>query len=455
MEDREETTAEFELYKERGGTLLCRECNMSVQPDFRFCPHCGSALPEVLRRSEHTEPQRPASRRRARPKVNERAEETYREFNAMARIRRKKRRQRSGVFVLLLFLLLLGAFVAGLYWFFASPKEWRSEVIEQPKAVGKATEVVPEAPPVTAPAAHEPSPAVSAEPEKEPEVVVPSAPNIHDRASLLEVTEPTRGVVVGSNVNVRAFHSLTSGTVGKVSSGGRVEVLESWNSGESPEAVALADIQVTGPNGQKKSVLRGRGVTVMGEPDAQGVVEITFPEDKTATRYRVAAASLSAPQAWPWYHIKWQGKEGWIFGKFLAVVTPKEATLPPEYLRIALSSFGTTEEALQAVLGKPSRKTSKKTGNTVVTTLVFKGATVVLADQSGASEVRSITVTSKEYPLDGGLAVGMERRAVLSALGFPNDVAGGSEHYRVDKTRGIRITYQDYRVKSLVVGPLS
>jgi len=50
--------------------------------------------------------------------------------------------------------------------------------------------------------------------------------------------------------------------------------------------------------------------------------------------------------------------------------------------------------------------------------------------------------------------VGMERRNVLSILGLPNDVDRGDEVYRANRNSGIRIKYDNYRVKSIALGEL-
>ena len=73
----------------------------------------------------------------------------------------------------------------------------------------------------------------------------------------------------------------------------------------------------------------------------------------------------------------------------------------------------------------------------------------------GGSEVRKISLTSSKHPLDGGLAVGMDRRQVLSLLGHPNDLVKGEEVYRADKGSGIRIKYENYRVKTVTAGVLN
>jgi hypothetical protein len=241
--------------------------------------------------------------------------------------------------------------------------------------------------------------------------------------------------------------------------GNRVEVTDSWLSEDGAEAVVLSDIQASSEDGKKIRILKGKGVTLSGIPDASGMVRVTLPEDKSKTVYTVAAKSLSDPQAWPWYKVKPQkGKEGWIFGKFLTVIDPRDETLSPAFLDAALASFGTTKGQAEALLGKPAKSSSRKVktqgGEETETTLAFSGLTLVLYDGPGGSGARKAVITSAARHVEGGLAVGMDRRNVLSILGLPNDVDRGDEIYRADRNSGIRIKYENYRVKSIVLGAL-
>lgn len=471
----------------------CPECGEEVRGKFRFCPACGTAIPEMPAQAPHrpraeVPRQEPASREQSIPRHGarfadngiepeqgrrfrtnaDRTEASFREFNAVARSRRRKDDRKSAlplIFALLIFLVSIGG---GVYWFLRQAEDlpWDSAVVQKPEKTSPAPVLATEPPspggtpkpenhqgsqaspgdtaPPASPAASSPVPVASAVPGEIP-----------------EVTGPTRGIVIGSSVNLRGSHTIESPVVGRVSAGNRLEVLESWTPDDSAEAVTLADVEFTSPDGKKVKVARGRGVTVTGLPDASGMVNVILPEDKNKVVYRVSSKSLSDPQAWPWYRVKPQGggKEGWIFGKFLTVLDTREESLSVLYLDSALTSYGTTKEQVQEVLGKPQKTSSRKVkasgGEGTETTLTFSGGTFVVYDGPGGPEVRKITLTSAKHPLDGGLAVGMDRRQVLSILGHPNDLVKGEEVYRVNKASGIRIKYENYRVKTVTAGVLN
>lgn len=475
----------------------CPECGEEVNRKFRFCPACGTSIPDMavqeplhprmaVPRQEHPSPREksfprqeekpadtgsePDQGRRFRSNA-ERTEASFREFNAVARSRRRRDDRKSAlplIFILLVFLVSIGG---GVYWFLRQADElpWDSAVVQKPE---KTDQVLPDSSSADpASSAADPAkanlqgtPSDSQGNKEQPSQ--PQAANPDSAASAVPegipgITAPTRGVVIGSSVNLRGSHTIESPVVGRVSAGNRVDVSESWTPDDSAEAVTLADVELTGPDGKKRKAARGRGVTVTSLPDASGMVTVILPEDKNKVVYRVASKSLSDPQAWPWYRIKPQGgkKEGWIFGKFLTVLDPREEALSALFLDSALTSYGTTKEQVREVLGKPKKSSDRKVktpqGEGIETTLTFDGGTFVLYDGAGGPDVKKITLTSAKHPLDGGLAVGMERRQVLSILGYPNDLVKGEEVYRANKTSGIRIRYENYRVKSLTLGGIN
>ncbi|GAB1428731.1 hypothetical protein MASR2M17_21610 [Aminivibrio sp.] len=449
-----------EKYKEK--RVTCPECGSEVPGTFRFCPECGNAMPAVQPPPVPPPPVEVPPPPPARVRVNpDRTEKSFREFNAVARKRRRKDERRSILPLLLLFLILISSIGGGVYWFLRKAEEtpWDSAVIEKPvQKTGNGTASQPPPPPLTpAPPAVQPGEAPPASPAPPAVPAAPAATAV-PAGEIPEITSPTRGVVIGSNVNYRGDHSLGSPVVGKVSSGNRVEVLESWTSDEAAEAVTLTDLTLTS-GGKTVKIPRGKGVNIAGTSGTAGKVKITLPEDKAKTVYEVSEASLSDAQAWPWYRIKpTTGKEGWIFGKFLTVLDVKDNSLSESALEIPLTSFGTNRQELEQALGKPSKTTPKKLtaaqGGGTEVTLVFPGATVVLHEKDGTSEVRSLAVTSARHPLDGGLGVDIGRRDVLALLGLPNDIDKAAEIYRLDGNRGIRIVYENYRVKSLLLGRL-
>ena len=115
MDEERSGVTEFDPSDEDRAMPLCHECGMEVSPSYRFCPYCGSATPESLRYPEHFEVHRVPQRTRVQPPVNERAETSYREFNAVTRTRRRKKKRRGRLLLLLILLFLLGMVVAGAY----------------------------------------------------------------------------------------------------------------------------------------------------------------------------------------------------------------------------------------------------------------------------------------------------------------------------------------------------
>lgn len=447
----------------------CPECGEKVREEFRFCPVCGSAIPEITLsvvssgRAEASEP-----RRRVRTNASK-TEESFREFNAVVRSRRRKDERRGGLTLVLVFLFFVVALGGGVYWFLRKTENipWNSVVVQKPEAKPQSSQNGSTAPvardtdgnPISAPVgssvqkADAERPASSAVPVKGTESAVQTA-------GIPEITKPTRGIVIGSSVNLRGSHTIRSSVVGRVTAGNRLEVLESWTSDEGAEAVTLLDVELVSSGGKKVKLPRGKGVTVSGLPDAAGMVQVTLPEDKNKVVYQALVKSLSDPQAWPWYRVKPEGgKEGWIFGKFLTVLNPRDEALPSGFLDTALTSFGATKDQLEKVLGKPSKSSVRRMktaeGNGEETTLIFDGVTAVVYDGPGGPDVRKLLLTSNKFLLDGGLSVGMDRRDVLSLLGLPNDVDKGNEIYRLDKTTGIQIKYENYKVKSLALGAIN
>ncbi len=474
--------------KESGGDgRKCPECGSRVENTFRFCPGCGVFVPEYAPAvrvpaagRDHDEdedetgrgedgvvsvPFAPRDKEQGAMSISggdpawskaDRAGTSFREFNAAIEARRGRRDRKGGIFLIVLFLMFVGALGGGVYWFLQQagriPRE--NEVREKPQIetaaptpVNRGSDLPPLATPGGAPA--ELTPALPA---------LPSSPAV--QADALEISRPTKGVIIGSGVNLRGSHTVSSPVVGKVTSGNEVEVLESWTSDEGAEVVALIDVELVADDGKTVRLVRGRGLSVISGPDSRGMLRVALPDDRSKKPYTVAANTMSNPHSWPWYKIRPKGgKEGWIFGKFITVFNPRENTLSATVLDRALHTFGSTRNALEGALGKPLKTASKKITRSGVpadeVTLTFNGLTAVLLERGGPSEVRSLTLTSSKHSLDGGIAVGSDRGAVLSILGLPNALDKGSEVYRVDANSGIRIRYENYTVKTLHVGALN
>ena len=467
--------------EEQGGERLCPECGSRVENSFRFCPGCRSFVPEYVSvrqvpgagREEtenedddedegvvslafgphRTDREGEGAFAREQPRSNaDRAGTSFREFNAAIEARRGGRDRKGGIFLLLLFFMFVAALGGGVYWFLQQAEQipWENDVREKP-------EVEP-----TPPAQEHRDPDLPplATPGGAPADVTPDLPSSPGaQADALEISRPTKGVVIGSGVNLRGSHTVSSPVVGKVTTGNEVEVLESWTSDEGAEVVALVNVELVADDGKTTKIVRGRGLSVISGPDSRGMLRVALPSDRSKKPYIVAANTMSNPHSWPWYKIRPKGgKEGWIFGKFITVFNPRENTLSPTVLDRALHTFGSTKEALEGSLGKPLKTASKKVTRSGVAanehTLTFDGLTAVVLERGGASEVGSLTLTSSKHSLDGGFAVGSDRSSVLSILGLPNALDKGSEIYRLDANSGIRIRYENYKVRTIHVGTL-
>ena len=221
------------------------------------------------------------------------AASTYTDFSRYAS-KGKKRRKSVGKKILSI-LVLVGAVGGALYFLLGLrklppgdlPPMVRPEVVN---ATDNNTDTQPPAPPVTTPAATTPSTPAPKEIVAQPEVVVAEnmLPNFTPDRS------PKNGVIIGSNVNVRADHSTSSSRVTRLNVGSRVEVLGTFNV----------------PSGQYSGI---------------------------------------------WYNIVTGGREGWVYGRYLQ---PLGSGIPSGYSNALLKSFGSTRSQMIESLGQPTRSTS-------------------------------------------------------------------------------------------------
>ncbi len=219
------------------------------------------------------------------------AASSYADFSRYAS-RGKKRRKSAGKKILSI-LVLVGAVGGALYFLLGLRKLPPGDLppIVRPVVTQETDSSTPPQPPVQpTPATPAPSTPAKKDTPKQPEIAVAEnmLPNFTpDRT-------PRNGVIIGSNVNVRADHTTSSSRVTRLNVGSRVEVLGTF------------DV----PSGQYSGI---------------------------------------------WYNIVTGNREGWVYGKYLQ---PVGSGLPSGYSNGLLKSFGSTRSQLIKSLGQPTRSTS-------------------------------------------------------------------------------------------------
>jgi hypothetical protein len=123
-----------------------------------------------------------------------------------------------------------------------------------------------------------------------------------DILAALRINPPTRGVVTGSNVNVRPDHSTAGAVVTKLNQGDRAEVAGLW-----------------------------KGVS----------------RSLSGTWYQIRLAGGDAASE----------REGWIFGQYFQPLDSRPTTLPQGYTALLLTAFGSDGAELASHLGQPNRQT--------------------------------------------------------------------------------------------------
>ncbi|MDR1733143.1 MAG: SH3 domain-containing protein [Synergistaceae bacterium] len=142
-----------------------------------------------------------------------------------------------------------------------------------------------------------PTPSTPADQQKPAVPDEPIVPVKRDPLTELQILAPSRGVVTGSNVNVRADHSTGGSVVARLSADVRLDLLNRWE---------------------------GTTGTLTG----------------------------------PWYQVRTGGKEGWIYGQYFQPLDARPASLPEGYTDVLLKTFGANKEDAVKHLGRPSRETA-------------------------------------------------------------------------------------------------
>ena len=174
---------------------------------------------------------------------------------------------------------------------------------------------------------------------------------------------PKSGVITGNGVNVRADHSTGSARVTRLSNGSRVEVFDSWT---------------------------GRSGNLNGT----------------------------------WYHIRTNGREGWVYGQYMQ---PIGGGLPEGYSSALMKSFGSNKNQLIDSLGQPAKNSS--------TSAEWPGLTASFR----GDDITRIRITQSKHELQNGLKVGMSQTALLQIMGYPSSMSNRVMNYNEGNSTGLSV----------------
>lgn len=322
----------------------------SVPPEITV-PHKVFVKPQ---RDEQPIPRRP---------VHINPDSSYQEFSNYTR-RRKRRNQSLPRRILGLLLLLLA--VGGAAWFLLGLRRVPGPlpVPPQPGAVIKDTQ---------------PSFDAIAEPVSRSGSIVDET---QGGLPSIQIVDPGRGVVIGTNVNVRSDHSTTGSVVARLSSDARAEILDTW---------------------------QGTSGALTG----------------------------------PWYQIRFNGKEGWIYGQYLQLLDSRDSSLPQGYTAGLLRTFGSDKTEMVNQLGQPSRRTSAA--------LTWSG---MVATFKGDNEVTRLQITAAKHALKNGATVGMTDDMLFKIMGYPSEFKGGQLRYIESPNHGMSLRMKDGKIQSITVGSI-
>ena len=228
-----------------------------------------------------------------------------------------------------------------------------------------------------------PPPVVIDTPNPDPNpIVAPPEPTIWEQ---IQIEEPTRGIVTGSNVNIRQSHSTAEQIVTKLNAGARVDVLGQW-------------------------------------------------------------VGVSGTLSGPWFNIRTDGKDGWIYGQYFQPLDGRQATLPRGYTNALLKSFGSDKTELSDQLGQPTRQTP--------TTMTWAGLTI---DLRGNDLVR-LQISGPQHVLQNVVTVGMTEEELYKKVGYPSDCNYRTRQLRYIENgdggavQGMAVILQNGKIQSITVG---
>ena len=237
------------------------------------------------------------SDRRTRANNNiDAAASSYQEFSRYTR-RNKKRKRSAGRKILSMFVLI--AAVGGALYFLLGlrklppgdlPPMVRNQVVDVTEKQNNNSSPVP-----AVSTGQDLPPIAVQNNQNNQEIAVPGqAVTENILPNFVPEREPKTGIVIGSNVNVRADHTTSSNRVTRLNVNTKLDIIGTFN--------------VT--SGQHQGI---------------------------------------------WYNITTGGKEGWIYGRY---VQPTGSGLPSGYSNALLKTFGSNRKQLVETLGQPNRSSS-------------------------------------------------------------------------------------------------
>jgi hypothetical protein len=147
----------------------------------------------------------------------------------------------------------------------------------------------------------------------------------------------------------------------------------------------------------------------------------------------------------PWFHIRSDGREGWIYGQYFQPLDGRQSTLPNGYTAALLQSFGSDKTELTSQLRQPTRQTAA--------TMTWAGLTIELR---GDNNVVRMQITGAQHVLQNEIAVGMTDETLYRKVGYPSDYRSGQLRYvesgAGSAEQGMSVRLQNGKVQSITVG---
>lgn len=126
---------------------------------------------------------------------------------------------------------------------------------------------------------------------------------------------PRFGVITGSNVILRSYHSIESDILSRLNKDTHVEILERWTAEDPNEAITTREIYLQTPS-LRVLLNRGKAVKIVAEQGSYYTVTCEY--QGRIIRGILPKNVVEKTYGQTWFKIKTNdGKVGWVFGKFL------------------------------------------------------------------------------------------------------------------------------------------